>query len=138
MPSIAEKLTRKGEPADTRQVRLKLGYLSGWALTKVAALLGLAVGLLTIVANVVGWVLLTSTGLMHQLDLLAGSIISTGASANSSVVSSVLTFGTVAGGSAVLALLDVIGWTIGGVIVAALYNGSVRPTGGLLVGFTQN
>ena len=138
MPSIAEKLSRKGESADTRQVRLKLGYLSGWALTKVAALLGLAVGLLTIVANLVGWALLTSTGLMHQLDLLAGSIISTGTSTSSSVISSVLTFGTVAGASVVLALLDVIGWTIGGAIVAALYNSSVRPTGGLLVGFTQN
>lgn len=136
MTSLAEKLGRKGPSAPSnRQVRVKLTHLSLGSVAKVSLVLGIALGLVTIIAGIIGWNLLDSFGSLHQLDLFSADLLGTG---KSTLVSSILSFKTVFGLSMVLAILDVIVCTIGGIILAILYNLSVRLTGGMFIGFNND
>jgi uncharacterized membrane protein len=135
LSNIAEKLARKGSnPASGRQVRLKLRHLSIFSAAKVGFLVGVVLGVIGIIAALVAFSVLRSTGAIGQLDTLVGGVAGAGASG---IVSSSVTFGTVAGISVAVAILGLIGYTLGGIIVAVLYNLSVRFTGGLFVGFTD-
>jgi hypothetical protein len=53
-------------------------------------------------------------------------------------VTSTFSFGTVALFSIIIAVLNIVVGTALGAIASMLYNFSVRLTGGLLVGFTNN
>ncbi len=137
MSNVAEKLARKGStPASANnQVRLSLKHVNVFAVARVAFLVGVVIGIVGIIALCLGYLVLHATGGITQLDSLVDGV--TGKS-KGGTVSSILTFGTVFAVSALLAVMDVIVATIGGIIGALLYNLSVRFTGGLLVGFANN
>ena len=133
---MAEKLGRKGPPTPSnRQVRVKLTHLSLGSVAKVSLVAGIALGLVTIIVGIIGWILLDSFGSLHQLDLFFADLLGTG---KSTLVSSILSFKTVFGLSVILAILDVVVCTIGGIILAVLYNFSVKLTGGMFIGFNND
>ena len=135
MSSVAEKLQRKAQrtPA-TKQVRLKLVYIDFWSAVKLSFLVMVCAGIVLIVASILVWIVLQSTGIFNGVDKLLQDILT---DPTFSVTS---TFGLaqVATFAVIVAVLNVVIGTALGAIMSALYNLTVRVTGGLLVGFTNS
>jgi hypothetical protein len=135
MSSVAEKLQRKSQRAGaTKQVRLKLVYVDFWSAVKLAFLIAVSLGIILVVATALIWLVLDTTGIFNTLDNTLGQILN---ESNFSVTNT-FSLGTVLTFSFIVALLNVVIGTALGAIAALLYNFSVRITGGLLVGFTNN
>ena len=135
MSSVAEKLQRKEQrKVATKQVRLKLVYLDFWSVVKLSFLIWLCLGIALVVATVLVWIVLNSTGIFGKLDDTLKDIVG---DPDFHVANS---FGLIQVGvfSLVVALLNTIVGTVLGAISALLYNLSVRFTGGLLVGFQNS
>jgi hypothetical protein len=132
MSSVAEKLQRKdSRSASAKQVRLKLVYLDFWSVVKFSFLIWLCLGIVLIVAAVLIWIVLSSTGIFDTLNGLLRDILG---NEKFSITDS-FGLGQVVLFSFVIAVLNTVTGTILGAIGALLYNLSVRFTGGILVGF---
>ncbi|WP_207455362.1 DUF3566 domain-containing protein [Herbiconiux sp. SYSU D00978] len=135
MSSVAEKLQRKApKPVSGKQVRLKLVYIDFWSAVKLAFLISVAGGVVLIVATFLIWNILALTGVFGSISDLLRDILGQENFNVTDVVSlpQVLLF------SIIVAALNVVVGTALGAVIAMLYNFSVRITGGLLVGFTNN
>ena len=135
MSSVAEKLQRKSQrQVATKQVRLKLVYIDFWSAVKFSFLIAASLGIVLVVAAVFVWVVLNSTGIFGDLDAILKDILG---NENFSVTES-FSLGQTALFAFIVALLNTVVGTALGAIASMLYNFSVRITGGLLVGFTNN
>ncbi len=135
MTSVAEKLQRKEQrKVATKQVRLKLVYLDFWSVVKLSFLVWLCLGIALVVASVLVWIVLNSTGIFVQLDDTLQDILvdETFHVADTFGLIQVTVF------ALIVALLNTVVGTVLGAISALLYNLSVRFTGGLLVGFQNS
>lgn len=134
--SVAEKLARKSSrrPASAKQVRLKLVYIDFWSSVKLSFLVGLCLAIIAIVGTFLVWTVLNQTGIFDQMNSLFKDVSGTGGAD----LKSILGLGQVMGFSLIVAILDIVVITALGAIFALLYNLSVKITGGLLVGFTNN
>ena len=134
MSSVAEKLARKSNrKPPAKQVRLRLVYIDFWSAVKLSFLVAVCLAVITIVATFLIWTVLNSTDIFNQLNSLVRDIAGTGGD-----LSAILSLGNVMGFSVVAALLNLVVTTALGAIIAVLYNLSVKITGGILVGFTNN
>jgi hypothetical protein len=135
MSSVAEKLQRKSQrQVAVKQVRLKLVYVDFWSAVKLSFLIAVCLGVVLIVATILVWIVLNSTGIFRSLDNVLRDILG---DPQFSVAKS-FSLPQVAVFSFVVALLNIVVVTALGAIASMLYNFSVRITGGLLVGFTNN
>ena len=135
MSSVAEKLQRKSQrTVATKQVRLKLVYIDFWSTVKLSFLLAVSLGIVLVVATIFIWIVLNSTGIFGSLDGILQDVLGDPAFsvADSFSLSQVAIF------AIIIAALNVVVITALGAIASMLYNFSVRLTGGLLVGFTNN
>ena len=135
MSSVAEKLQRKSQRSvATKQVRLKLVYIDFWSAIKLSFLVTVALGIVLVVVSFLVWTLLNSLGIFSQLDEVLGGILGeeTFSLLDTFSLTQVMLF------TLVVALLNVVAGTALGAVGALLYNFSVKLTGGLLVGFTNN
>ena len=132
--SVADKLSGNApKSGQTKQVRLKLVYIDFWSAVKFSFLIAAAIGVVIVVAVLLIWTVLASTGVFEQVTQLVQDV-----SGNSALsVSNVVSFAQVMGFTLVIAALNVVVGTVLGAIACLLYNLSVRITGGILVGFTQ-
>ena len=136
MSSVAEKLAKKSgrrPTTATKQVRLKLVYVDFWSAVKLSFLIALCLGIVTIVATFLIFTVLNGTGIFGKIDALYADI-----AGSSSDLASILSIGNVMGFAVVVAVLNTVVITALGAVYAVLYNLSVKITGGLLVGFTNN
>lgn len=135
MSSVAEKLQRKSQrQVAVKQVRLKLVYVDFWSAVKLSFLIAVCLGVVLVVATILVWIVLNSTGIFRSLDNVLRDILG---DPQFSVAKS-FSLPQVAVFSFVVALLNIVVVTALGAIASMLYNFSVRITGGLLVGFTNN
>ena len=135
MSSVAEKLQRKSQrAAQTKQVRLKLVYVDFWSAVKLSFLIAVVLGIILVVASILIWLVLNTTGIFGSLNSLLQEILNQ----KGFNITSTFSLPTVALFAFIIAILDVVVGTALGAITALLYNFSVRITGGLLVGFTNN
>ena len=135
MSTIAEKLQRKSQRSvPTKQVRLKLVYIDFWAAVKLAFLVAVCGAIVLLVSTFFVWVIISSLGIIGDAQELLTSIL--GETAVS--LTAFLALPQVMLFAGIVAVLNVVGGTALGAIGALLYNLSVRFTGGLLVGFTNN
>ena len=134
MSSVAEKLAKKStRRPSTKQVRLKLVYIDFWSSVKLSFLIAVCLAIVTVVATFLIFTVLNQTGIFEQVDDLYSSI-----AGDSTDLTSILSIGNVMGFAIVVAVLNTVVITALGAIFALLYNLSVKMTGGLLVGFTNN
>ncbi len=134
MSSIAEKLAKKStRRTSSKQVRLKLVYIDFWSSVKLSFLIAICLAIVTIVATFLIFTVLNQTGIFDKANALYTDIA--GSSAD---LKSILSIGNVMGFAVVVAVLNTVVVTALGAIFAVLYNLSVKMTGGLLVGFTNN
>jgi hypothetical protein len=135
MSSVAEKLQRKDQRSTAaKQVRLRLVYLDFWSVVKLAFLIGVSLGIVLVVASILIWLVLYSTGVFGKLDTAFQDILSD----PSFHIASNFGLGQVGLFALVVAILDVVVGTVLAAIASLLYNLSVRFTGGLLVGFQNS
>jgi len=133
--TVAEKLQRKSQrQTPTKQVRLKLVYIDFWSAVKLSFLVAVCGAILLLVATFFVWIVLNSVGLIADVDALFTDIIGE----EGPSLTAVFSLGQVMLFASVVAILNLVGGTAIGAISALLYNLSVRLTGGLLVGFTNN
>src|ERR1700712_139428 len=134
--SVAEKLAKKSSrrPASAKQVRLKLVYIDFWSTVKLSFLAGICLAIIAVVGTFLVWTVLDRTGIFDQVNSLFKDI----SGAGGTDLKSILGLGQVMGFSLVVGILDIIVITALGAVFALLYNLSVKITGGLLVGFTNN
>lgn len=139
MSSVAEQLQRKSQkPVATKQVRLKLVYIDFWSAVKLSFLVAASLGIVLVVSTVLIYLVLQSTGVFDRLDSLLSDILTpTGDEAEFSLTAS-FSLLTVTFFAFIIAVLNIVVGTALGAITSILYNFSVRLTGGLLVGFTNN
>jgi len=132
--TVAEKLQRKSQrQAPTKQVRLKLVYIDFWSAVKLSFLVAICGAVLLLVATLFVWIVLNSLGVIAQIDSVFSDILGEDAG-----LTSLFSLGSVMFFASIVAVLNIVGGTAIGAISALLYNLSVRITGGLLVGFTNN
>ncbi|MHC2187205.1 DUF3566 domain-containing protein [Rathayibacter agropyri] len=132
--TVAEKLARKSAKSPAaKQVRLKLVYIDFWSAVKLSFLLGLSLAIVTIVVVYLVYTVLAQTGVFTQINGLVQDV----AGAQAFDLNSVISLPQVMGFAIVVAVLNTIVATALGAIIALLYNLSVKITGGLLVGFTN-
>ena len=135
MSSVAEKLQRKSQrQVAVKQVRLKLVYVDFWSAVKLSFLVAVSLGIVFVVATVLVWIVLNSTGIFGSLDSILKDILGDPEFS----ISSNFSLPQVALFAFIIAILNVVVGTALGAIASMLYNFSVRITGGLLVGFTNN
>jgi len=135
MSSVAEKLQRKSQrPVATKQVRLKLVYVDFWSTVKLSFLVAVSLGIVLVVATILIYLVLQSTSIFSTLDKTLAEILGD----DSFSITDSFSLIQVSLFSVVVAILNIIVGTALGAITSVLYNFSVRITGGLLVGFTNN
>ena len=134
MSSVAEKLAKKSNKrTPAKQVRLRLVYIDFWSAVKLSFLVAVCIAIVSVVASFLIYTVLQSTGVFEEVDTLIRDVAGSGAD-----LMSVLSLGNVMGFALIAALLNLVVTTALGAILAALYNLSVKITGGMLVGFTNN
>jgi len=135
MSSVAERLQQKSKrKSPAKQVRLKLVYIDFWSAVKLSFLLAVCLGVVLIVATFLVWIVLDSTGIFKSMDELLSSILTQ----PDFHITDSFGLGPVTMFAAIVAILNIIVGTALGAVVAMLYNFSVRVTGGLLIGFSNN
>lgn len=135
MSTVAEKLQRKSQkPTPTKQVRLKLVYIDFWSAVKVSFLVSVCGAVLLLVSTLLVWIVLNAVGVIQDIDALFADI--TGQDV--ATLASIFSLGQVMLFASIVAILNLVGGTAIGAISALLYNLSVRITGGLLAGYTNN
>ncbi len=135
MSSVAEKLQRKSQrQVAVKQVRLKLVYIDFWSAVKLSFLIAVSLGIVLLVSTILIWIVLNSTGIFSSLDDALRDILGL----PDFSVTATFSLPQVALFAFVVAILNVVVGTALGAIASMLYNFSVRLTGGLLVGFTNN
>jgi hypothetical protein len=134
MSSVAEKLANKStKRTSTKQVRLKLVYIDFWSAVKLSFLLAVALAIVTIIVFFLIYTVLDQTNIFDQVNSLFTEVAGAGQD-----LTAIFNLGRVMGFAVVVAILNLIVVTALGALCAALYNLSVKITGGLLVGFTNN
>jgi hypothetical protein len=134
MSSVAEKLAKKSTRRTTsKQVRLKLVYIDFWSSVKLSFLAAVCLAIVTVVATFLIFTVLETTKVFDQINSLYTDI-----AGSSTDLTSFLSIGNVMGFAIVVAILNTVVITALGAVFALLYNLSVKITGGLLVGFTNN
>jgi hypothetical protein len=134
MSTVADKLAKKSSSkTSAKQVRLRLVYIDFWSAVKLSFLGAIAIAVVTVVSFLVVYLVVQTTGLIAEADKFFGSFTD-----GSILLSDFVSFPQVLAFSAVVAILNLVVFTVLGAVVAGIYNLAVKVTGGLLVGFTSN
>lgn len=132
--TVADKLakkTRKKTPA--KQVRLKLVYVDFWSAVKFSFLVSLCLAVVGVVATILVYTVLISTGVLNQLDALFMDIVG-----DQTSLLALFGFGQVFGFAVIVGILNIIVGTALGAVASLIYNLLVRTIGGFQLGFTSN
>lgn len=132
--TVADRLakkTRKKAPA--KQVRLKLVYVDFWSAVKFSFLVSICLAIVGVVASILVYVVLQTTGVFGRIDALFMDIVGEEQS-----LMNYIGFPQVAFFSVVVGVLNTIVGTVLGAIASLIYNLLVRILGGFQLGFTSN
>ncbi|GAA2871409.1 MAG TPA: DUF3566 domain-containing protein [Microbacterium sp.] len=134
MSTVADKLAKKStRRTGGKQVRLRLVYVDFWSAVKLSFLGAVALAIVTMVSFFLVFMVLQATGVLTQTSDFLDKITDGSIDLTSLVgLPQVMAFG------AVVAILNLIVFTVLGAVIAGIYNLAVKVTGGLLVGFMSN
>ncbi|AZS38714.1 DUF3566 domain-containing protein [Microbacterium oxydans] len=134
MSTVADKLAKKStRKTSGKQVRLRLVYVDFWSAVKLSFLGAVALAVVTMVSFFLIFLVFQATGIMTTAESFLLGITD-----NTFVLSEVVGLPQVMAFAAVVAILNLIVFTVLGAVVAGIYNLAVKVTGGLLVGFMSN
>ncbi len=144
-PSVTVKPAPKGPPtlvkpapkAKARRARLLISKVDPWSVLKMAFLLSVALGIVTVVASIVLWSLLDAIGLFDTVNAFINEIQGKEGGAPFDLLS-IASLGQVASFSTIVAVVNVVLLTTLSVLSAWLYNISATLVGGIGVTLTDD
>lgn len=132
--TVADKLAKKTrKKAPSKQVRLKLVYVDFWSAVKFSFLVSVCMAIVSVVATILIYTVLMSTGVFHSVDAVFMDIVG-----EENSLMKLIGFQQILGFAVVVAILNTIVGTALGAVGALVYNLLVRVLGGFQLGFTSN
>ena len=134
MSSIADRFAKMStHNTGAKQVRLRLVYVDFWSALKLSFLAAIAIAAVTVVGFVLLYLVVRATDTFAEADAVVA-----GLSDGSILLSQFLGLPQVLSFAAIVAILNLVVFTVLGAVLAGIYNLAVKVTGGLPVGFTPN
>ncbi|MDQ0095091.1 DUF3566 domain-containing protein [Paeniglutamicibacter psychrophenolicus] len=130
-----QQLVRPAPKAKVRKARLLISKVDPWSVLKMAFLLSVALGIVTVVASVVFWSVLDLTGIFASINGLVGEIVGTEGGFDLMKIASL---GQVASFATIIAVVNVVLLTALSMLAAVLYNLSSTLVGGIGVTLTDD
>lgn len=128
-------LVRPAPRSKIRRARLVVAKVDTWSVAKLMFLLSVAVGIVVVVSSVVLWLVLQATGAFEGINDLLTMLGTTG---NHIDISEILSLGQIALYTTILAVINVVLFTLLGVICALLYNVAAKLVGGIGLTLTDD
>lgn len=135
-PQGAPGLVKPAPKAKVRRARLLVSKVDPWSVLKMAFLLSVALGIVTVVAAIVLWTVLDLTGIFDQVDSLLGTLA--GSESGGFELKKVASLGQVASFATIIAVVNVVLLTALSMLSAVLYNISATLVGGIGVTLTDD
>lgn len=132
----AAGLVKPAPKAKVRRARLLVSKVDPWSVLKMAFLLSVALGIVTVVAAIVLWTVLDLTGIFDQVDSLLGTLA--GSEGGGFELKKVASLGQVASFAVIIAVVNVVLLTALSMLSAVLYNISATLVGGIGVTLTDD
>jgi hypothetical protein len=129
-------LIKPAPKAKVRRARLLVSKVDPWSVLKMAFLLSVALGIVTVVAAIVLWTVLDLTGIFDQVDSLLGTLA--GSEGGGFELKKVASLGQVASFAVIIAVINVVLLTALSMLSAVLYNISATLVGGIGVTLTDD
>ncbi|MDQ0823425.1 putative membrane protein [Arthrobacter sp. V4I6] len=129
-------LIKPAPKAKVRRARLLVSKVEPWSVLKMAFLLSVALGIVTVVAAIVLWTVLDLTGIFNQVDSLLGTLA--GSEGGGFELKKVASLGQVASFAVIIAVINVVLLTALSMLSAVLYNISATLVGGIGVTLTDD
>lgn len=129
-------LVRPAPKAKVRRARLLVSKVDPWSVLKMAFLLSVALGIVTVVAAIVLWTVLDLTGIFDQVDGLLGTLA--GSESGGFELKKVASLGQVASFAVIIAVINVVLLTALSMLSAVLYNIAATLVGGIGVTLTDD
>ncbi|MGX0886873.1 transmembrane protein DUF3566 [Kocuria rhizophila] len=133
--SSGKGLVRPAPRAKVRRARLVVSKVDTWSVLKLAFLLSVALGIITVVASLVLWLVLNLTGLFEGINELLSML---GGSAEGTDIKQFLSLGNVALFATLISVVNVILLSVLSVLGAILYNIAASLIGGIGVTLTDD
>lgn len=134
--AAAAGLVKPAPKAKVRRARLLVSKVDPWSVLKMAFLLSVALGIVTVVAAIVLWTVLDLTGIFDQVDSLLGTLA--GSEGGGFELKKVASLGQVASFAVIIAVVNVVLLTALSMLSAVLYNISATLVGGIGVTLTDD
>ncbi|WP_426997603.1 DUF3566 domain-containing protein [Pseudarthrobacter sp. N5] len=129
-------LIKPAPKAKMRRARLLVSKVDPWSVLKMAFLLSVALGIVTVVAAIVLWTVLDLTGIFDQVDSLLGTL--SGSEGGGFELKKVASLGQVASFATIIAVVNVVLLTALSMLSAVLYNIAATLVGGIGVTLTDD
>jgi len=117
-----------------RRARLVVAKVDTFSVAKLVFLLSVAVGIVTVVASVILWLVMQATGAFQSLNDILALLGTTGSAVD---VSQYLSLGQVALYTTIISVINVVLFTLLGTLAAMLYNVAAKLVGGVGVTLTD-
>lgn len=128
-------LVRPAPRSKIRRARLVVAKVDTWSVAKLMFLLSVAVGIVLVVASVVLWLVLQATGAFDGINDMLTMLGTTG---NHIDISEILSLGQIALYTTILSVINVVLFTLLGVVCAMLYNIAAKLVGGVSLTLTDD
>ncbi|HEY4616435.1 MAG TPA: DUF3566 domain-containing protein [Citricoccus sp.] len=129
-------LVRPAPKAKVRKARLLVSKIDPWSVLKMAFLLSVALGIVTVVGAVVLWTVMDLTGIFDQVNDLLAQVL--GSEGGTFTVQQLVSLGQVASFATIIAVVNVVLLTALSMLGAVLYNISSTLVGGIGVTLTDD
>ncbi|MCZ2401738.1 DUF3566 domain-containing protein [Paenarthrobacter sp. Z7-10] len=129
-------LVKPAAKAKARRARLLVSKVDAWSVLKMAFLLSVALGIITVVAAVVLWSVLDLTGVFDKVNSLMTDI--QGTEGGGFDLKKYASLGQVASFATIIAVVNVLLLTALSVLSAVLYNISATLVGGIGITLTDD
>jgi hypothetical protein len=129
-------LVRPAPKAKVRKARLLVSKIDPWSVLKMAFLLSVALGIVTVVGAVVLWTVMDLTGIFDQVNDLLAQVL--GSEGGTFTVQQLVSLGQVASFATIIAVVNVVLLTALSMLAAVLYNISSTLVGGIGVTLTDD
>ncbi len=129
-------LVRPAPKAKVRKARLLVSKVDVWSVLKLAFLLSVALGIITVVAAVLLWLVFDVAGVFNQINSLVATVL--GNTGTAFDVKSYLSMGQVTSFAVIIAVVNVVLLSALSMIAAFIYNLASGLVGGVSVTLTDD
>ena len=129
-------LVRPAPKAKVRKARLLVSKIDPWSVLKMAFLLSVALGIVTVVGAVVLWTTMDLTGIFGRVNDLMAQVL--GSEGGALTVQQLIPLGQVASVATIIAVVNVVLLTALSMLAAVLYTISSTLVGGIGVTLTDD